>query len=190
MKKNHVPIPVDTQDVKLPKGLIEMGEEIARNVHDVWAQSRIAEGWRHGQEADLGKVKKHGKAYEQIINCLSAVYTEDAEPKKTQWLMGVIAEHNTWKLQQDCNDYKCKLDRAYYLIYGDEVKTKQHLGEAMNFATEKENIVMKEIVDSLGSKPDVKDGLSDIKGALEGKSVIYDNLDPNLLLEERDLLVN
>lgn len=62
--------------------------------------------------------------------------------------------------------------------------------KAMNFATEKENLVMKEIVDSLGSKPDVKDELSDIKGALEGKSIIYDNLDPNLLLEERDLLVN
>lgn len=49
-KKNYVPMPVDTQDVVLPEGLIELGEKIARNVHDVWAKSRIEEGWTYGPE--------------------------------------------------------------------------------------------------------------------------------------------
>lgn len=93
-------------------------------------------------EVALSKVKKHGKAYEQIINCLSAVYTEDTDPQKIQWLMEVIEEHNRWELQNDCNDYKCKLERAqYYLMHGDEVKAKQHLGEAMELCQKEEERV-------------------------------------------------
>ena len=65
-------------------------------------------------EVALNKVKKHGKAYEQIINCLSAVYSENTDPKKLQWLLQVIEEHNQHELQKDCNDYKCKLERAQY----------------------------------------------------------------------------
>ena len=97
-------------------------------------------------EVALGKVKIHGKAYEQIIKCLSAVYTEDADPQKIQWLMEVIEEHNRWELQKECNDYKCKLERAqYYLMHGDEVKAKQHLGEAMELCqTEEERVEIDE----------------------------------------------
>ena len=63
-------------------------------------------------EIALGKVKKHGKAYEQIINCLSAVYMDNTNPQKLQWLLQVIEEHNQQELLKDCNDYKCKLERA------------------------------------------------------------------------------
>lgn len=49
-KKNYVPTPVNTQDVELPESLIELGEKIARNVHDVWAESRMREGWSYGPE--------------------------------------------------------------------------------------------------------------------------------------------
>jgi len=49
-KKNYVPTPVNTQDVELPESLIELGEKIARNVHDVWAESRMKEGWSYGLE--------------------------------------------------------------------------------------------------------------------------------------------
>lgn len=82
-------------------------------------------------EVALGKVKKHGKAYEQIINCLSAVYSEDTDPQKLQWLLQIIEEHNQHELLKDCNDYKCKLERAqYYIIQGDEVKTKAYIKES------------------------------------------------------------
>lgn len=50
MKKEYVPQPVDTSDVLLPAELDELVEKIAKNVHDVWAQSRIEQGWTYGTE--------------------------------------------------------------------------------------------------------------------------------------------
>ena len=50
MKKNYVPQPVDTSDVQLPAELNELIEVIAKNVHEVWAQNRLDEGWVYGNE--------------------------------------------------------------------------------------------------------------------------------------------
>ena len=50
MKKNYVPQPVDTSNVELPVELDELVENIAKNVHEVWAQSRMKEGWIYGEE--------------------------------------------------------------------------------------------------------------------------------------------
>lgn len=50
MKKNYVPEPVDTSDVQLPVELDELVEKIAKNVHDVWAQNRLDEGWVYGEQ--------------------------------------------------------------------------------------------------------------------------------------------
>ena len=54
MQKNHmtpfIPNPMDTSDVVLPQELLELGETIARHVHDVWSQNRIHEGWTYGPE--------------------------------------------------------------------------------------------------------------------------------------------
>lgn len=50
MKKNYVPEPVDTSDVQLPVELNELVEKIAKNVHDVWAQNRLDEGWVYGEQ--------------------------------------------------------------------------------------------------------------------------------------------
>ena len=58
MKQTYIPAPLDTRDIELPKELDGLIEEMARNVHDVWAQGRIAEGWTYGeQRAD--KLKTH-----------------------------------------------------------------------------------------------------------------------------------
>lgn len=93
-------------------------------------------------EIALGKVKKHGKAYEQIINCLSAVYMDNTNPQKLQWLLQVIEEHNQQELLKDCNDYKCKLERAqYYIMQGDEGKAKEHIKESLELCqTEEQRI--------------------------------------------------
>ena len=48
----YKPNPVDTCDVILPKELTELTEKIAENVHEVWAQSRINEGWSYGKVRD------------------------------------------------------------------------------------------------------------------------------------------
>ena len=42
------PKPIDTSGIVLPTELLELTEKIAANVHDVWAQGRIAEGWKYG----------------------------------------------------------------------------------------------------------------------------------------------
>lgn len=47
---NYSPKPVNTDHIVLPDGLLQLTEQIAENVHDVWAVSRISEGWTFGPE--------------------------------------------------------------------------------------------------------------------------------------------
>lgn len=46
----YTPKPADLSDVNLPAELEPLIEQMAKNVHDVWAQSRISDGWRYGPE--------------------------------------------------------------------------------------------------------------------------------------------
>ena len=48
MDSNYTPQPIDTSEVRLPAELDELVEKIAKNVHEVWAQSRIEQGWTYG----------------------------------------------------------------------------------------------------------------------------------------------
>lgn len=54
MKKDleYIPQPVDTSDITLPEELMPLVEDIAKNVHEVWAQNRIRQGWTYGDERD------------------------------------------------------------------------------------------------------------------------------------------
>ena len=56
-KNNYIPQPVDTKGVVLPNELNALAEEIAKNVHEVWAEGRMKEGWTFGEERD--DAKKH-----------------------------------------------------------------------------------------------------------------------------------
>ena len=49
---NYTPAPVDTSDVQLPEELMALAEAIAKNVHEVWAQNRMNEGWTFGPVRD------------------------------------------------------------------------------------------------------------------------------------------
>lgn len=50
-KKNpYTPHPVDTSDVELSEELRMLTEELARNVHDIWALGRMNDGWTYGPE--------------------------------------------------------------------------------------------------------------------------------------------
>lgn len=48
--KTYQPYPILTDDVELPEDILLLSERIAENVHDVWAASRINEGWTWGHE--------------------------------------------------------------------------------------------------------------------------------------------
>ncbi len=52
MRKNYIPQPIDTSDVKLPEELNILMEDIAKNVHEVWAQGRINQNWTYGKKLD------------------------------------------------------------------------------------------------------------------------------------------
>lgn len=58
MKKEYIPNPFDTSDVKLPDELETLVEQMAKNVHEVWAETRIKQGWTYGEQRD-DKLKTH-----------------------------------------------------------------------------------------------------------------------------------
>jgi len=54
---NYIPNPIDTTDIQLPDELTPLLEAMAKNVHEIWAQGRINQGWIYGKERD--DAKKH-----------------------------------------------------------------------------------------------------------------------------------
>lgn len=64
---HYTPQPLDTADVKLPKELEDLAEQLAKNVHEVWSAGRIEDGWTYGQVRDDAK-KTHPclVPYEQL----------------------------------------------------------------------------------------------------------------------------
>lgn len=58
MKQKYKPQPIDTSDIILPGNLMALAEELAKNVHEVWAKNRMEQGWTFGEERN-DKNKKH-----------------------------------------------------------------------------------------------------------------------------------
>ena len=48
----YVPHPIDVDNIPLDGELEELQEAIAENAHDVWAETRIKDGWQYGKERD------------------------------------------------------------------------------------------------------------------------------------------
>lgn len=46
--KAYIPNPEDTQCINLPEELLPLVEEMAKNVHEVWSQNRLNDGWTYG----------------------------------------------------------------------------------------------------------------------------------------------
>ena len=54
---NYTPQPINASDIQLPEELDPLLEALAKNVHEVWAQERISQGWTYGEKRD--DAKKH-----------------------------------------------------------------------------------------------------------------------------------
>lgn len=54
-KSSYIPSPLDDTSVVLPKEMLTLAEALAKNVHEVWAKNRIAEGWTYGPVRDDDK---------------------------------------------------------------------------------------------------------------------------------------
>ena len=48
----YIPHPADVSNGELPAEPTELAESSAKNVHEVWSQSRISEGWTYGPIRD------------------------------------------------------------------------------------------------------------------------------------------
>lgn len=57
-EKNYQPQPIDTSDVVLPEELNSLVELMAKNVHEVWALTRMEQGWTYGEVRNEA-LKKH-----------------------------------------------------------------------------------------------------------------------------------
>lgn len=57
-KNNYTPNPINTKSVELPMELQALAEDIAKNVHEVWATGRMKDGWTYGEERNDAE-KKH-----------------------------------------------------------------------------------------------------------------------------------
>ena len=45
---NYIPQPIETSAIQLPEELNPLVEQMAKNVHEVWAAGRMADGWKYG----------------------------------------------------------------------------------------------------------------------------------------------
>ena len=56
--KTYTPQPIDTTGVELPKELEMLVEQMSKNVHEVWSETRIQQGWTYGEQRN-DELKTH-----------------------------------------------------------------------------------------------------------------------------------
>ena len=64
---NYNPKPIDVSDVQIPDELMRLQEFLAKNTHEVWAKTKIDEGWRFASKRnDRLKETPQLVAYEEL----------------------------------------------------------------------------------------------------------------------------
>lgn len=56
--EKYIPQPLDTSDIRLPEELEQLVEQMSKNVHEVWAETRISQGWTYGEQRN-DELKTH-----------------------------------------------------------------------------------------------------------------------------------
>lgn len=54
----YIPKPIDTTGIELPDELKMLVEQMSENVHEVWAETRVRQGWTYGPERS-DRLKTH-----------------------------------------------------------------------------------------------------------------------------------
>jgi ryanodine receptor 2 len=63
----YKPEPINTKGIDIPEDLKPLVELIAKNVHEVWAKSRVEQGWTYGEVKDsIKKTTPCLVPYEQL----------------------------------------------------------------------------------------------------------------------------
>ncbi|MDE6593266.1 MAG: Ryanodine receptor Ryr [Oscillospiraceae bacterium] len=91
------PEPIDTSDIKLSNDIIGLAEELAENVHNIWAKGRISEGWIYGKiRDDICKTTPCLVPYNELPECEKDYDRNTAiETVKTIIKLGYRIEKNT-----------------------------------------------------------------------------------------------
>lgn len=55
---SYTPRPIDTSTTTLAPELSALTERLAEHAHDIWAQQRLTDGWKHGPKRD-DSAKEH-----------------------------------------------------------------------------------------------------------------------------------
>ena len=87
-KEPYIPQPFDTKDIELPEELKPLVEQMAKNVHETWAETRIAQGWTYGPERNDAE-KKHPclVPYEQLPE-EEKVYDRNTSVQTLKFILG------------------------------------------------------------------------------------------------------
>ena len=63
----YFPKPKDTSDIILDDELLALTEIIAENVHEMWAEKRLSEGWKYGKErSDINRTTPCLVPYDEL----------------------------------------------------------------------------------------------------------------------------
>ena len=54
----YIPKPIDTTGIELPDELKMLVEQMSENVHEVWSETRVKQGWTYGPERS-DRLKTH-----------------------------------------------------------------------------------------------------------------------------------
>ena len=92
----YLPRPVDLEGVILGERLTDLIEKLAENAHNVWAASRIKEGWTYGT-ASVSSAPPTGLSHEgrnrsvfvghMLNTCLSCALSQNNEAKRNPLLV-------------------------------------------------------------------------------------------------------
>jgi hypothetical protein len=85
---DYRPAPMDTSKICLPREIEELTEMLSRNAHEVWAQQRMAEGWRWGPQRDDAR-----KLHPSLVLCEQLPESEKEYDRGTamQTLKAILA---------------------------------------------------------------------------------------------------
>ena len=48
--KKYTPHPIETNDIELSDDLKMLTEQMSKNTHEIWAKTRMQDGWTYGDE--------------------------------------------------------------------------------------------------------------------------------------------
>jgi len=59
---SYRPKPIDTSKIELSPDILALTEQLAENIHEIWASKRVAEDWKYAPEPDY-----HQKLHNRLV---------------------------------------------------------------------------------------------------------------------------